>query len=152
MERKSSPKVLLYQSAGFLAILVLSYLDDWLGLSNLVFGDQPLFPEFHQSALEMLLILAVWFLVAASTRRVLDRMQRLEDFLKVCAWCRRIEFHGQWISLERFLQQGFDTPTTHGICQECLEREKAAAEEAVRRRNGEFEPGDRPSGGLNLAN
>jgi len=146
MERKSSPKVLLYQSAGFLAIIALSFLDDWLRLSSLVFGDHPLFPEFHQSALEMLLILGVWFLVAASTRRVLDRMRRLEDFLKVCAWCRRIEYRGHWISLERFLQQGFDTPTTHGICQECLEREKAAAEVAVRKHRAELTPGDSPSG------
>ena len=145
MVRKSSPKVLLYQSAGFLAIIALSYLDEWLRLSNLVFGDHPLFPEFHQSALEMLLILGVWFLVAASTRRVLVRMQRLEEFLKVCAWCRRIEFHGEWISLERFLQQGFDTPTTHGICQDCLEREKAAAEAAVRKHQAELTPEDNPT-------
>lgn len=145
MERKTSPKVLLYQSAGFLAIIALSYLDESLRLSTLVFGEHSLFPEFHQSALEMLVILGVWFLVASSTRRVLDRMKRLEEFLEVCAWCRRIEFQGQWISLEKFLQRGFDTPTTHGICQECLEREKAAAE-AIRKRRAELKPGDNPSG------
>ena len=145
MERRSSPKVLLYQSVGFLAIIALSYMDDWLRLSHLVFCDHPLFPEIHQSALGMLLILGVWLLVAASTRRVLDRIRRLEQFLKVCAWCRRIEFHGEWISLERFLQQGFDTPTTHGICHECLEREKAAAEVAHQRR-AELATGDTSSG------
>jgi hypothetical protein len=30
--------------------------------------------------------------------------------------------------LEEFMQQGFDTPTTHGICKECLSREKEAYE------------------------
>jgi hypothetical protein len=140
MVKKHSPKILLYQSAGFLAIIALSYLDDWLGLSSLVFGDHPLLPEFHQSSLEMLLILAVWYLVAASTRRVLDRMRELEDFLKVCAWCRRIEHQGEWISLESFLKLGFDTTTTHGICPNCLEREKAEAER-VRQRAGKLNPG-----------
>src|SRR5574342_396815 len=117
MKMKVRPKVLLYQSVGFLSIIAFTWL-----------------PEFRQSALTMLLILAVWLLVATSTRRVLDQLQRLESFMKVCAWCRRIEYKGEWIQIERFLEQGFDTPTTHGICQECLEREKAAAERALERR------------------
>jgi hypothetical protein len=135
MKMKVRPKVLLYQSVGFLSIIAFSWLDDWLNLSSLVFGDFAWLPEFRQSALTMLLILAVWFLVATSTRRVLDQLQRLESFMKVCAWCRRIEYKGEWIQIERFLEQGFDTPTTHGICQDCLEREKAAAERALERRS-----------------
>lgn len=132
---KVRPKVLTYQSVGFLSIIGLSLLDDWLGVSNLVFGDHAWLPEFHQSTLAMLLILVVWLLVATSTRRVLQQLQRLEEFMKVCAWCRRIEYKGQWIPIEKFLEQGFDTPTTHGICQECLEREKAAAQRALERRS-----------------
>ena len=36
--------------------------------------------------------------------------------------------------LEDFMQQGFDTPTTHGICAECLEKQKAAIERAKQQR------------------
>ncbi len=130
MHKHAPPKVLVYQSVGFLAILGLSCLDEWLGLSSLIFGDQPYIPEFHASILEMLFVFGAWLLVATSTRRVIERLKYLEGFMKVCAWCRRIEYHGEWISLEKFMEQGFDTPTSHGICKECLELQKAAVERA----------------------
>jgi hypothetical protein len=135
MEKAARPKILLYQSVGFLAIIALSWLDEWLGLSSLIFGNQSYLPEFHVTALEMLFALVVWLLVTTSTRRVLDRMRYLEKFMKLCAWCHRVEYHGRWIRIEEFLEQGFDTPTTHGICHECLELQKAAAERARKKKN-----------------
>lgn len=74
----------------------------------------------------MLLFLAVWLLVNKSTRRLMKRLRQLEDFLRVCAWCRRIDFKGEWMPLEDFMEQGFDTPTTHGICTDCLRERKEA--------------------------
>jgi hypothetical protein len=74
----------------------------------------------------MLLILAVWLLVNGATRRVLDRIRYLENFTKVCAWCRRVDFEGHWLPLEDFLKTGFDSTTSHGICKDCLEQKKAA--------------------------
>jgi hypothetical protein len=130
MEKEVRPKVLLYQSLGFLSIIGLSWLDESLGLSNLVFGEHPFIPKFHASILAMLFILAVWLLVTASTRRMLERVKYLEGFLKVCAWCRRIDHKGQWMPLEDFMQEGFDTPTSHGICETCLAQQKAAVERA----------------------
>lgn len=130
MEKEARPKILLYQSMGFLSIIGLSWLDEYLGLTELIFGDHSYIPEFHASLLAMLFILAVWLLVAASTRRILDRVKYLEGFLKVCAWCRRIDHKGSWMPLEEFMKQGFDTPTSHGICKDCLAIQKAAAERA----------------------
>ena len=78
----------------------------------------------------LLLFLAVWLLVSNSTRRLLKQVRQLEDFLRVCSWCRRIDYKGEWMRMEDFMQQGFDTPTTHGICPECLERQTAAIERA----------------------
>ena len=86
--------------------------------------------DFRESALEMLVVLAVWFLVAASTRRILAHARNLEGFMRVCAWCHHIDFKGEWIKMEDFLQRGFDTPTTHGICPHCLAEQKAAIEKA----------------------
>ncbi|HEY9508339.1 MAG TPA: hypothetical protein VIV82_00610 [Verrucomicrobiae bacterium] len=130
MEKEARPKILLYQSVGFLSIIGLSWLDEYLGLTDLIFGEHPYIPAFHASLLAMLFILAVWLLVMASTRRILERVKYLEGFLKVCAWCRRIDHKGSWMPLEEFMKQGFDTPTSHGICHECLALQKAAAERA----------------------
>jgi hypothetical protein len=132
MEKSVLPKVFVYQSVGFLAIIALSWLDEELDLTRFVFGDLSTFPKFQASILEMLFALMVWLLVAGATRRLLERVRYLEGFMRVCAWCRRIDYGGQWVPLEEFLKRGFDTPTTHGICEECLAREKAAAERACR--------------------
>lgn len=130
MQKEARPRIFLYQSVGFLAIIGLAWLDEVLGLSTLIFGNHPYIPEFRVSILVTLFTFGVWLLVTRATRRALERLRYLEGFMIVCAWCRRIEYHGQWMPLEEFLQQGFDTPTSHGICPECLDREKAAAERA----------------------
>ena len=108
--------------------MAICYLDDLLKLPTLIFSEHPFASLYRRSTLEILLVLAVWFLVSASTRRVLERVQYLEKFMRVCAWCRRIDYKGEWMPLEKFMQQGFDTPTTHGICPECLQRQKEAIE------------------------
>ena len=123
-------KVLLCQHAGFLAIIVLCYLNELLKLPSWIFSEHPFDFMFRRSTVEMLLILAVWLLVSNSTRRLLKYVQELESFMRVCAWCRRIDHKGEWMPLEEFMLQGFDTPTTHGICPECLRQQKNAIERA----------------------
>jgi hypothetical protein len=145
MENAVRPKILLYQSVGFLSIIGLSWLDESLGLSTLVFGEHTYIPEFHASILAMLFILAVWLLVTASTRRILDRVKYLEGFLKVCAWCRRIDHKGRWMPLEDFMREGFDTPTSHGICEDCLGQQKAAIERSRLARKATELPKNKPA-------
>ena len=127
-------RIVLYQNLGFLVILAISYLDDLLKLTTLIFSEHPFAFVYRQSTLDILLVLAVWFLVSTSTRRILDRIRYLEKFMRVCAWCRRINFKGEWMPLEEFMRQGFDTPTTHGICTECLHQQQAAIEKAKQAR------------------
>jgi hypothetical protein len=126
LKKSRSGKVLLYQSIGFLAIIAVCFFDEVVGLSSLILGNQSLISNFRETILKMLLILGVWLLVSVSTGRILAHMRYLEGLAKVCAWCRRIEHNGHWIGLEEFFQQGFDTPTTHGICQECLGKTTAS--------------------------
>lgn len=131
MEKSSKlSKVIMYQNLGFLVIIALGFLDELVRLSSLLFRETPFVWEFRKSTLGMLLVLGVWFLVSASTRRILDRLRYLEQFMRVCAWCHHIDHKGRWMSMEEFLRQGFDTPTTHGICPKCLAQQKAAIEKA----------------------
>lgn len=127
-------KVILYQNIGFLAVIALGFVDEFTRMSALVFGDTAQHWELRQSTLGMLLVLAVWFLVNMSTRRILNRLNYLEKFMRVCAWCHHINFKSQWITMEEFLRQGFDTPTTHGICPTCLAQQKAAIARAKEKR------------------
>jgi hypothetical protein len=130
--KKNSPvaKIELYQNLGFLGIILLCFLDDWLQLPSLIFSDHPFAFVYRRSSVDILLVFAVWFLVSRSTRRILERLNYLERFMRVCAWCRRIHFKGEWMPLEEFMRQSFDTPTTHGICKECLKRQQAVIDRA----------------------
>ena len=123
-------RIVLYQNLGFLGIMVICYLDELLKLPTLLFSENPFAFLFRRSTLDILLVLAVWLLVSTSTRRILERIRYLEKFMRVCAWCRRINFKGEWMPLEEFMRQGFDTPTTHGICTECLQQQRVAADKA----------------------
>lgn len=129
-----APKILIYQHLGFLAIIIICWLNELLQMPSLIFSDHPFAFFFRKSTLDILLVLAVWLLVSGVTRRLLERVRQLEGFLRVCSWCRRIDCKGRWMPLEEFMQQGFDTPTTHGICQECLHRQTEALERAKRAR------------------
>jgi hypothetical protein len=127
-------RIIIYQNLGFLFIIALCYLDDLIKLPSLIFSDHPFVILHRRTTLEMLLVLAVWLVVTTSTRRILDRIRYLEEFMRVCAWCRRINYHGEWMRLEEFMRQGFDTPTTHGICTECFTTQRKALEEAKQKR------------------
>ena len=130
-------RILLCQHLGFLAIIMICWLNELLNLPSLIFSDHPFAFFFRKSTLDMLLVLAVWLLVSGFTRRLLNRVRYLEGFLRVCSWCRRIDYHGEWMPLEDFMQQGFDTPTTHGICKQCLRRQKETIERKKQARHND---------------
>lgn len=119
-EKSPLAKVLVYQHVGFLLIIALTWLDELVVLPSMIFGDASLAFDLHNAALKMLVVLAVWFLMIGSTRRILSRVRYLEGFMRVCSWCRHVDYKGDWISMEELLEKGFHTPTTHGICPTCL--------------------------------
>jgi hypothetical protein len=138
MERQSRlVKIVTYQNVGFLTIIFLCYLDELLKLPSLIFSGHALELVYRRPMLQMLLFLAVWLVVSTSTQRLLKRVRHLEEFMRVCSWCRRIDCKGEWMRLERFMEQGFDTPTTHGICPDCLRQQQEAIAQAKRLREAE---------------
>jgi CHASE3 domain sensor protein len=46
---------------------------------------------------------------------VASRLARLRRLARVCAWSRTIEFQGEWLKLEDYLERRFHMQTTHGI-------------------------------------
>lgn len=117
---------------GFVVLIALSWIDELINLRSLVLGEHPYISDFRESTLEMLFVLAVWLIVYGSTNRMLARMQKLEGFLHVCSWCRRIGSEGRWMSTEEFFDRRFDTKTSHGICEGCVTEQEAAMANAKR--------------------
>jgi hypothetical protein len=119
-------KLVWCQSAGFIVIAGLSWVDECLNLRGLILGNHPYISDFRESTLEMLMIFMVWLLVVGSTRRMMSRVSHLENFLRICAWCRRIGSKGGWIQLEEFMDAKYHVRTSHGICEDCLHKQEAS--------------------------
>lgn len=53
------------------------------------------------------------------------RMQELEGLITVCAWTRRVQWEGRWITFEEYLIKRFNLRCTHGISDEAAAQLKA---------------------------
>jgi hypothetical protein len=59
------------------------------------------------AVIEILLVAGIVFLVV--------RLTRLEQLVTICAWSHRLLYEGQWVSLERYLEQRFGVRASEGI-------------------------------------
>ena len=69
-------------------------------------------------------IVLIWIWVHLATRQLLKRLHYLEEFLRVCSWCRKVSSGHEWIDMERYLNSKFATKTSHGMCPDCLRKKK----------------------------
>ena len=77
--------------------------------------------EIIQSLTRGLIALAV-ALTAAGAWLLLRRVHDLENLITVCAWTRRVQWEGRWVSFEEYLLKRFHLRCTHGICDEAAEQ------------------------------
>ena len=115
---KSPQRILWYQAVGVALLIALSWMDELLSLPSLLFGGTAT-PNWRESALETAVILIVWTPIFLLTRRLLQRLHYLENFLRICAWCRKIGHQDQWLPIEQYFATGYNVETSHSICPEC---------------------------------
>jgi tryptophan-rich sensory protein len=114
-------RILWYECAGFLAIILMSWLDELLKLPQRLFGGVQR-PSWREAAIETLVILFVWLVVFVLTGRIIVRLHYLEGMVKMCAWCRRLDQNGKWVAFEEYIVRDMHTTTSHGMCPECEAR------------------------------
>lgn len=81
-----------------------------------------------QSGLRIAVIVSVGYLLNRSEReRRAEQLRReeAERMVAMCAWTRRIRWHGEWVPVDRFLRDRFGLEVTHGISEEALDEELA---------------------------
>lgn len=64
-------------------------------------------------------LLTIWGLVHLTTARLLKRLHELENYLRVCSWCRKVGSRDEWLTIEEYFDTRFRTDTSHGICPAC---------------------------------
>jgi hypothetical protein len=115
---RHASQVLAVEAIGFLVIITLSWANELLGLPSLIFGGGHRV-NWPESLLETIIIALVAIPMLVLTRRLVLRLHYLEEFVRVCGWCKKMNVRGQWVPLEQFFELKFDTPTSHGICPAC---------------------------------
>jgi GAF domain-containing protein len=63
--------------------------------------------------------------VSARMAETLENVKTLHELLPICAWCKRIrDDHGYWKQVEAYIHEHTGADFTHGICPECLEKQR----------------------------
>ncbi|MEO7167555.1 MAG: hypothetical protein ABI787_06365 [Spartobacteria bacterium] len=104
---------------GFGAILFVFWLDEFVDVPFRYFGAPQTPPRPQEFWFEALILLLVGTAVVAATLWVFRRLRLLEGFVQVCAWCRKVEVGGDWVTFEQYLKRTHDVHSTHGICPTC---------------------------------
>jgi hypothetical protein len=114
--------ILWNEAIGFSLMIALSWLTELLHIPHLIFGE-PFTPNWHRAIIRTIIIVLIWGWVHWITRRLLKRLHHLEEFLRVCSWCRRVCDQDQWLTMEEYFSSKFATHTTHGMCPDCMNKE-----------------------------
>jgi len=63
--------------------------------------------------------------VSARMAEALEKIKTLHGLLPICAWCKRIrDDQGYWSQVEAYLHEHTGAGFTHGICPDCLEKQR----------------------------
>jgi hypothetical protein len=112
-------KALLWQSIGFLIVVVLTWSDAIFDLAHVILGLPHRPVDVNRTAITTAVLILLWMFSAYKIYLVVSRLSYLESFLHVCAWCRKIEYDNRWLSLEAHFAQKTGGTVSHGICPEC---------------------------------
>jgi len=118
---KGRSSILWVEAIGFSILIVLSWLTEIFRFPHYLFGES-FVPNWHRAALRTVVVLLIWGWVYLLTRKMLKRLHHLEEFLRICSWCRRVCYDDQWLGLEEYFNSRFATRTSHGMCPDCLKK------------------------------
>ena len=121
--REKGDRILWVEAFGFSLLIALCWLTEWTQIPRHLFGEA-FAPDWKRAALRSIVILLVWTSVHLATKRLLRRLHYLEEFLRVCSWCRKVCHDDEWMPMETYFKSKFSTKTTHGMCPECLQKKK----------------------------
>jgi hypothetical protein len=118
---KGRNSILWIEALGFSTLIALSWLTEIFKFPHYLFGEA-FVPNWHRAALRTIVVLLIWAWVFFLTRRLLRRLHHLEEFLRICSWCRKVCDGDEWLKLEDYFNSRFSTRTSHGMCPECLKK------------------------------
>ena len=107
----------------------------WLNLRQQRAEDNAIASEIASVVLIGAVALALLFIVIIRLR--LEKLQRV---VTICAWTGLVNYEGQWIRMDEYLQRRFGLSVSHGLSREASAKIIAEIKES-NRPGGERPPG-----------
>jgi len=63
---------------------------------------------------------------------ILLRLERLQEFVTICAWTGQVQYHGQWLRLDEYLKKQFGVSVSHSLSQDAATKMMREIEELNR--------------------
>ena len=120
--KKRSSNILAMEISLFGIVLLAIWLDEFLDLPKILFGAPASPSRLAEFAVETGLIAIVGIVVFLITYLGMKRIKHLEDFLRICAWCKNVWFDDHWVKFEVYMRSRHELESTHSICEECEEK------------------------------
>ena len=111
--------ILTIELFGFAGVLLIIWLDEFLDLPFRYLGAAKTPPRPQEYWFETCAVLLLGTAIVIATLWVFRRLRFLEHFIRVCAWCRKVEVANEWVSFEDYMKLQHDVKLTHGICPTC---------------------------------
>jgi hypothetical protein len=124
-QRSRSWAIITSEMVMFVFILAVIGLDEFLDMPHFLFGAKPSPSRMEEFIIEAGSVTIVAILVIAGTVLQVRRMDRIERFLRVCAWCRKVWAGDRWVVFEEYIKKEHMLKSSHGICPECADKLKA---------------------------
>ena len=106
---------LIYPIIGFGILTFASLIDAHFHVADYLFTINSKYKHFF---LDFFLDLLVGIPVLYYMKKQADKLIYLEEFVRLCGWCQKINIDGNWIDFTSFTLQNYRQPT-HGICPDC---------------------------------
>src|ERR1700722_19720245 len=98
---KGKDSILWIEASGFSFLIALLWLVEVFRIPHYLFGE-PFAPDWKRAILRTVVLSLIWGWVFLLTRQMLRRMHHLEEFLRICGWCRKVGHDDEWLKLEDF--------------------------------------------------
>jgi len=114
--------LIAYEAIGFGIIIFIIWAVEIFDIPHFMFGFKATAINWPESIMETSFVLLLATFVIFETRRCLKRIKRLEGFLRVCTFCKKILVGNEWVPIEQYIQEHSEAEFSHGLCSQCMEK------------------------------
>ncbi|MDA0576745.1 MAG: hypothetical protein O3B24_01445 [Verrucomicrobia bacterium] len=121
--------IAFWQSLVFVMLILLTWANEVLDISALLFGTAERPPDITRGCVATAGLLIGAIITVGNT--YIQQHRLVSGILTICSYCKKIRIECQmWQQIEEYINRRSPIEFSHGICPDCLAREKRNLEES----------------------